>query len=86
MLEEVANFNRRFTQSCQVDEDWCDGFFVWRRDFVDYDHYAVSVSMPDPAKYLQFGARQPGSTLFNMEAKVRVLFFIRKWKWRREEN
>lgn len=70
MLKEVANFNKLFTQKCKVDEPWCEGFFVWRRDFVDYGHYAVSVSLPDPAVYLRFGERQSSTTLFDMEAKV----------------
>ena len=40
------------TQYCREGAEYCDFFFLFKRDFVDRDVYTLSITFPDPQEYL----------------------------------
>lgn len=70
---EVASYSVDATQSCPAqDAQFCDYFFLFKRDFVDHDRYALAITFPDPAEYLagvEEGADHD-DLLYDVESRV----------------
>lgn len=51
-MEEIDSFAVKTIQKCDQEEEWCEWFFVWNRDFVDHEDYHVTVTVPDLTEFL----------------------------------
>ncbi|CAN0554403.1 unnamed protein product, partial [Laminaria digitata] len=56
------------TQFCRADEEWCDYFFLWRRDFIDHDGYILTITFPDPVEYQPGGGSSDNSSSTHRDA------------------
>lgn len=69
---ENADYEVSPTQFCPADGEYCDWFFLFKRDFVDRDTYTLSITFPDPPEYLVNAADGEDHTepLFDVQSRV----------------
>lgn len=71
--ENIDYFTVETVQECHQEEDWCEWFFVWNRDFVDHDTYLLNATVSDPDKKLDVESKvtaiNPDFTRFELAFK-----------------
>lgn len=70
-VEEVATDSINAVQHCGEGADFCDYFFLFKRDFVDHDNYLIKIEFPDPHEYVTASSNdEHDEPLFEVESRV----------------
>ncbi|CAN0467435.1 unnamed protein product, partial [Hapterophycus canaliculatus] len=70
--EVIATYKVNTVQHCEQNAEFCDFFFLFKRDFVSHDNFSVSIQFADPDEYLVGVAdgKDHSDPLFEVDSRV----------------